>query len=284
MSNIANVIQYLKGSVERYITIINQENNAQVGKAMIYLTDIPNENLESYLQNALGSIIKPTLVWVEMRTKNGNSSKKEYTTKIEVTPVNYVEPQNQLPVIQQQPSYQTTPVPQPSYLGQPMTGLGIAEIIGMQVKGEKLELVKEQLAELKEDYKTLKHESRLQETELRETKTQLSTAQAQKELAVMLAKSENKSIFESKAFENLMDQAPQMLSAFATMKGGGIPAQAALGSPNVSETHRQFIDHVAENLTETQINFLGSVMHYMENEFFANELKQLITKYANAQS
>lgn len=285
MSNIANTIQYLRGNEDRYITVINQDTNTAVGAAKIYLKDIPNENLEDYLRTALGAITKPTLVWVEMRVKNGNSSKKDHTASFQITPTNYVAPQNQLPVVQE-PIYQAAPMPQAqpqNYLGMPNVGLGVAELVGMHVKGEKLELVKEQLAELKEEYKTLKQDYRMQEVDLRETKSKLSTAEAQKELAVMLAKSENKSIFESKGFETLMEQAPQMLGALASMKGGAMPAvQGALGSPNVSETHQQFVDHVNENLTETQVNFLGSVMHYMENEFFANELKTLITKYAHA--
>lgn len=287
MSNIANTVQYLRGNENRYITVTNQDTNTEVGKKMIFLTDIPNENLEDYLRISLGAITKPTLVWVEMRVKTGNSSKKEHSCKIEILPANYTEPQNQLPAVQQQPIYQAAPiapvsVQHPAFLGAPMAGLGMAEVIGMHVKGEKLELVKEQLADLKEEHKQLKHEFRLQDVELRETKSKLSTAEAQKELAVMLAKSENKSVFESKAFETLMEQAPQMIGAIATMKGGGVPVQAALGSPNVSEVHRQFIDHVAENLNEAQVNFLGSIMHYMENDHFAAELKQLITKYANA--
>lgn len=281
MSNIQNTIQYLKGNENRYITIVNQENNAQVGKAMIYLADIPNENLESYLQNALGQITKPTLVWVEMRTKNGNSSKKDYTAKIEVSPLNYTAPQNQSPAAIQTQVHAPAPTLQQGYLGAPNMGLGVAELIGMHVKGEKLEIVKEQLVELKEDYKQLKHEHRLLESDHRDAITKLSTAEAQKEIAVMLVKSENKSVFDSESFKTLMDKAPEMLGAIASMKGGGMPMQAALGAPNVSETHRQFIDHVAENLNEVQINFLGSVMHYMENESFASELKLLIQKYAH---
>lgn len=282
MSNILNTIQYLKGNENRYITIVNQDTNTQVGKAMVYLADIPNENLESYLQNALGQITKPTLVWVEMRTKNGNSSKKDHTTKIEVSPANYVEPQAQLPAIPQQQVYAPAPMPQQSYLGSPNMGLGVAELVGMHVKGEKLEIVKEQLVELKEDYKQLKHEHRLLEANHRDALTKLSTAEAQKEIAVMLVKSENKSIFDSESFKTLMDKAPEMLGAIASMKGGGMPMQSALGSPNISETHRQFIDHVAENLNEVQVNFLGSIMHYMENQGFENELKSLIQKYAHA--
>lgn len=282
MSNIANTIQYLKGSENRYITIINQENNTQVGKAMIYLADIPNENLESYLQNAVGPITKPTLVWVEMRTKNGNSSKKDHVCKIEVTPVNYVVPQATQPAVEPPPAYAAIPMQQQPFLGSPSMGLGVAELVGMHVKGEKLELAKEQLAELKEDYKELKHEHRKLEVDHRKALTDLSTAEAQKEIAVMLVKSENKSVFDSEAFKVLMEKAPELIGGLVAMKGGSMPVQTALGAPSASETHRQFTDHVNDNLSENQVNFLGSVMHYMENESFATELKTLITKYAHA--
>lgn len=284
MSNIANTIQYLKGKENRFLIITNQETNRVVGKANIYLEDIPNEDLEQYIKFNLGAITKPTRVWVEMRIKNGTTSKKENTCAIEVSPANTpveMQPQvnSMVPAIVEPPAQ--------NFLGNPgagnVFGLGIAEVIGMQVKADRLGHKEEQLAELKEDYKELKHEYNKLDIEHRATLTKLSTAEAQKEMAVMLAKSENKSIFESSAFEKLMDKAPELLGSIVAIKTGGAasPVAGVLGAP-MPDGHKEFLEFVAENLNENQVAFLGSVCHFINNPAFVAELKNLLQQYVNA--
>ena len=285
MSNIANTILFLQGNENRFIRISNQDTGKSIGvKEDVFLTDIENEDLESYIKYILGPITKPTLVWVEMRTKYGTSSKKYASCKIEVAPENYQ------PTTEQQPAQLPAPfMPNnqqqyqaPNFLaGPPMNqnvfGLGFADVIGMQVKADRLNHKEEQLADLKEDYKELKQKHNLLEVDHRDTLTKLSVAEAQKEMAVMLAKIENKSIFDSPAFSTLMDKAPELIGSFAAMKGGAVPVMAgALGSPDLPETHKQFLEYVADNLNENQVNFLGSICHYINNEPFVNQLKKLI--------
>ena len=64
MSNIANTVLFLKGNENRFIVITNQETGKQIGKQNVYLQDIPDEDLETYIKLHLGPITKPTLVWV----------------------------------------------------------------------------------------------------------------------------------------------------------------------------------------------------------------------------
>lgn len=302
MSNIANTIQYLKSKENRYITITVQETGKSIGKANIYLADLPNEDLEQYIKNNLGPITKPTLVWVEMRTKQGPTSKKDHTCAIEISPgitQQEVVPQqvNTVPAIQSiQPQFyqeQATP-----FLGAPnvpnVFGLGLADVMAMQRKADRLTDREEQLADLKEDHKELKKNHEIQvgdlkrnfdalEKEYRDALTKLSVAEEKKEIAIMFAKAENKSIFESPAFTAMMEKAPEMISGFVALKtSGAAPAIAgALGAP-MTEGHRQLLEHIAENLDENQVNFLGSVCRYLENEGFTTQLRSLIQQYAHA--
>ncbi len=290
MSNIANTIKYLKAKDNRYITITVQETNIKIGKDNVYLSDIPGEDLEQYIKTELGPINKPTLVWVELRTKQGPTSKKDHACAIEISPTNYL-PDTQ-PV-----SIMPIPVPNypkinqventPSFLAQPsagntnLFGLGLAEVVSMQVKADRLSHKEEQLVELKDEYRELKHRYNMLDIEHRSALGRIATADAQKEMAVMLAKSENKSVFESVAFEKLMEKAPELLGSIAAMKGGVTPNQPGALGMTMPDTHREFVEHVVENLNENQINLLGSICHFIDNEGFNSQLSMLIKQYSN---
>lgn len=287
MSNILKTIEYLKKNPEnRFLMLTNLENNQKVGKSNIFFNDIPEEDLNRYIKSNLGEITKPTLVWVELRVKQGASSKKEDAYKVEINPVINV-PQtvsNLMPAVQTvQPMLPQVQVPQPQPdffnggLGQSF-GLGLPQIMEMNRKADRLQDKEEQLSELKDDFKEVKQENRLLEIENRELKTKLSTSEAKQEMAVMMVKAENKSFFDSPAFEKMMDKAPELLSGFVAMKTGGVPT-GALGA-GLTEVQSSFIEYVTENLTDTQLNFLGAVAGNINNEMFMGELQQLIARYA----
>lgn len=284
MSNIIKTIDYLKGNPNRFINLVLAETNQKLGnKKDLFLDDIPYEDLTGYIKKSLGTVTKPTLVYVEVRAKEGNTSRKKDSYSLEISP----DAQN-FPVIQN-----VAPVPAPAPivpqiepnsffggggLGQTL-GLGLPQIMEMQRNSDRLSDKEEQLSELKEDFKEVKQENRLLEVENRELKTKLSTAEAQKDMAVMMVKLENKSFFDSPAFEKVMEQAPGMLSAIAAMKGGAV-GTGALGSPDLSDTHNQLIDFIASNLDENQANYIGSICGKMSNPAFVQELNALITRYA----
>lgn len=284
MSNIVKTIQYLRENpTNRFIRIIISATNTKLGKTDIYLDDITGEDLTAYIKNNLGPITQPTFVYVEVRTKDGATSRKKDGYSLEIQPEIV---QTQLPAVQAPVNYPAAVVQtheQPNFfqhggLGATL-GLGFPQIMEMQRKSDRLTDKEEQLSELKDDFKEVKQENRLLEVENRELKTKLSTAEAQKEMAVMMVKLENKSFFDSPAFEKVMEQAPGMLSAIASMKGGAAAA-GALGSPNLSETHNELIDFIASNLDEQQANYIGSVCGQINKPGFVQELHALITRYA----
>jgi hypothetical protein len=286
MSNIAKTIEYLKVSpTSRFIRLIKSATNEKLGKTDIYLDDITGEDLTAYIKNALGPITQTTLVYVEVRTKEGANSRKKdgYSLEIEPEMMQPQLPAVQVPAATPAPVVNKSTFEPASFLGQPVglgqVAVGLGQMMEMHHNTSRLKDKEEALAELKEDYKELKQDFRLQEIENRELKTKLSTAEAQKELAVLAVKAENKSFFDSPAFEKVMEQAPGMLSAIAAMKGGAVTA-GALGTPNLSETHNSLIDFIASNLDESQANYIGSICGLMSNPGFVAELNALITRYA----
>ena len=67
------------------------------------------------------------------------------------------------------------------------------------------------------------------------------------------------------------------------MKSGKpVQAVATLGNP-VGSSHlkREFFNYADEQCSDDEINYLGSVIHFMKNENFKTELQQLITKYGS---
>lgn len=281
MSNILKTIEYLKKKPEiRFLVLTNQENGQKIGKSEIYLRDIPNEDLVSYIKNSLGPVAVDTHVWVELRVKRDNTSRKEGDCRVLIEA-----PKSQLPAVQQ-----NLPVPmqvQQPQIMQPTLydsasssgnfGLGLPALMDLHTNSSRLKDKEEQFAELKEEFKDLKHENKALDLENRELKTKLSTAEAKETMAVMLAKTENKSFFESPAFEKMMENAPQLLSGIAAMKGGAIPG--ALGAAT-SDIKNELFEFVNENVSDSDINFLGATAGKLNNPAFKNELQLLISRYA----
>ncbi|WP_277016515.1 hypothetical protein [Flavobacterium lindanitolerans] len=273
----AGAIQFLSQNPEKnFLTLTNTDNNTRIGKDEVYYNDIPGADLQSYIRLNIGQTATSTKVWIEFRTKYGASSKKEGTAFL-------VEVQATAPIQVQAPvpAYHSNPVPEypaASFLGSPNMGLGVAQIIDLHGKANRLQDKEEQLAEMKGNYADLKAKYDALDVEKRGLDTKLSIAEAQKDMAVMLAKAENKSIFDSPAFQALMEKAPSLFMAY---KGMVPPEMAAsgLGMPSMSQTKQDLVDHIAENLTDEQANFLGSVAHFLDNPEFLDEVKNLIKKY-----
>jgi len=285
MSNLkstAGAMQFLAVNPDKnFLTLTNTETNSRIGKEEVYYEDVPGADLASYLRSNIGHTTESTTVWIEFRTKYGASSKKEGTAFLIEVKATAPAP----PVIQQAPAVQYQPAPVPEYsaapfLGSPGFGLGVSQIIDLHGKANRLVDKEEQLAELKGNYADLKTKYDLLDIEKRGLDTKLSIAEAQKEMAVMLAKAENKSVFDSPAFQQLMDKAPAMFMAY---KGIAPPELGiGLGQPEFTGPKQDLIDHIAENCTDDQANFLGSVAHYLENGAFLEELKELIIKYSKS--
>lgn len=289
MSNIVKAISFLEvNPEERFVTANNTLTGKLVGKEKIYLSDLPNKDLEAYIKFHLGIIDRPTTVWIELRKMAGSTHRLEHKFGIEVQPdrqpifsndsVQEVIPKN-LPVMQEQPVYHS------QYLGSPNANamaVETAKVIDMHVKAERLEDGKERIAELKEELALERKEHRLLQIDYRKAITDLSTAEAQKVMAVMMAKAENKGFFDSDGFMKILEKAPDMLDKAIALKSGNVPeAAGALGTAGMSETKKQFVTLVSNSLQDNEVLYLGSICHYLDNQNFLNELSQLIQKYAS---
>lgn len=286
MSNTSSTIQFLKENPSsNFIRLTDLATDKIIGpKQNIFLSDIPNEDLKAYLKFLLGDLTENIEVWIEHRSQKGATTVKVGTSyklpviapKVQAVPE--VLPAT-VPAVQTvaAPIAQAPPV---DMFGSGNFGLNGGQLMGIMLKAERLEDSRKEYADLKEEFKDLKQDYRNLDNENRELKTKLSTSEAQKELAVMLAKNETKSFLDSPAFGSLMENAPAILQAFAASKGGAVSqaVMPGLAGPSFTDTQAQFVQHVVEKSTDDQLNFLITVHHYyMSNPDFAAALNALIT-------
>lgn len=288
MSNTLKAVTFLKDNPEKRFLKIQDENGNTIGLQKIFIKDIPNENLVNYLKTFLGDSSSDRTLWVEAREIRGITDKKmgSYSLVIETEKKIYQEPAPgpapqtyQEPVQQQQPQFLGNAVSQ----GNGMLGMAVNDVMMLQLKAARLEDITEKLVETRKELETIKHERNILDIEARDLKTKLSTAERDKDLALKIAASENKGFFDSPAFEKMMDKAPEMIGSIAAMKAGQMPSFGAesLGvtASNLSQTKQGFVDYLTDDLTDEQVNYLGSICHFLPNELFKNELQGLIKKY-----
>lgn len=287
MSIIKDTMEFLQSDEKSFIVLTNLEDNSRLGKSEIYFSDVPNQDLAGYIKMHLGQTTQATLVWIEYRTKYGSSSRKEgraYKIQIEPTappapvqiPIQAPAPVHHTPLVATPMDYQNA---NNNWLGSPNIGLGAAQLIDLHSKANKLEDVKELLDEKKKELNSLSNKYETLIVDHRKALTDLAIAEAQKNMAVLIAKSENKSIFDSPAFTNLMERAPDI---FMAMKTGTMPESGTLGlgaASQLSGPKQDLIDHITSTLTDNDANFLGSVAHFLPNASFMQELHSLLTKY-----
>lgn len=283
MSNIQKSIYFLKQFPDKhFLTITNQENNLSVGAGKIFLQDIPNEDLSSYIKFHLGPISKPTLVWVELRKENGTSSVKKDSCAIQVNPENQPETIEEKPMVNNPipavPQHQPQYLGNPNFLGHNPFGLGLPDLMRMNTDSAMLTEVRSQLEAAKETIKELTHEKRKLELESVENKAKIATAEQQKELAVLLATANQKGFFDGDGFQKLLDKAPDMIEKIASMKNLQAADATGLGNPEYSQAQREFIDYMVENLSDEQIKAMAGICYYMRNPEFNKELQELIDK------
>lgn len=280
MSNFTKAITFLKSNPESRFLVITDENGTKIGIEKTYLQHIPNDDLEAYLKLHLGHK-EDVMVWIEAREQSGATDKKRGSFPVRI---------NKNTQAAEQTNMSTTPVsatPQPDFnflagaaQNNGMLGMTIPAVMEMQRKADRLDDAKEKLADLRKEYEAVKHERNLLDIETRELKSKVATAEAQKDLAVQLAKTENRSFFESEAFGELMKKAPEMLGNIVALKSGAVPQMESLGAAsNLSETKVGFVEYMDENLSDEQVNYLGSICHFLNNQAFKDELATLIRKY-----
>lgn len=288
MSNSIATIQFLQQNPNtHFLRITDMSNDTPLGKKDTYLQDITNQNLQDYIKLLLNG--RECEVWVEHRKMQGNTNvkfgqsyKMNFILEKPIEAVATV-PTTQVPaVVSNQQPIMAEPIHNQNMLGNPF-GLSAPQIMDNMMKANKLDDVKEVLKETKDELAAVKKKNEILDDENRKLKTDLSIAAKDKEMAILAEKLDKKSWIDSPAFEKLMDKAPQMMESVVAMKMGATTETVSmgLGNPNVSSIKREFFEFVGESCTDDQINYLGSIVHFIGNENFMLELNQLIQKYAN---
>ena len=288
MNNSTATIQFLKQNPDaHFIRITDMSSDTHVGKKDTFLRDILNENLQDHIKQILNG--RECEVWVEHRKFQGNTNVKvgqSYKMNFileKQTELPAVVPVAQTPVVQSQ-TIVAEPIHNQSMLSNPL-GLSAPQIMDNMLKANKLDDVKEALRETKEELVIAKRKIDVLDDENRKLKTDLSIAGREKDMAILAEKLDKRSWIDSPAFEKFAEKAPQMLESVIAMKMGATPEVATmatgLGNPNISGVKREFFEFVGESCSDEQVNYLGSIVHFIGNEDFMLELNQLIQKYAN---
>lgn len=282
MSNIIKAINFLKSAPDTSFLIISNESNPIIGLEKNYLKDIPNEDLAQFLKRNLSPILHDTLVWVELRRVIGVTDKKQGAFSVLIEAEKPAIPQIQ----QQHVQPMHNEIQHTNFLGQAVQTQGnnvmisATTLMELQRRADKLDDANEKIAEYRKEVQDIKHERNVLDVENRDLKSKYATAETQKELAVQMAKLENKGFFESESFGKLMEKAPEMLGSIAAMKSGAMPMAESLGAAsNLSEKKQEFVEYISESLNDEQVNYLGSICHFLPKPEFKTELHNLILKY-----
>lgn len=277
-SNLITAINFLREKPDdRFLSIVNQSNNQQVGTKAVYLRDIPQEDLKNYIKFNLGEVTDTVRVWIEVREKQGVTSVKKNAFAVEVLP-EYRQIQTQTPVapVTNAVPAATMPVhnamPMMDYLGNP--GM-LGSIIEPHIKALRLADREIDLANAKDEIRELKKKNEILEIDLRNALTKISTSEAQKEMAVMLAEAKHKGFMDSQGFQTLLEKAPDMFEKIMIAKNGGAAPVEQLGNPDWSDTKKEFLG-ILEILDDQNVMILGAICHRMSDPEFANQIKLLI--------
>lgn len=283
-------IQFLKENPKNFIRITNISNDQLLGNKNIYLSDIPNEDLRSYAQFLSGN--SNAELWIEHRIERGATNVKapnvsgyklviEYQTKKQDDEKKMVIPENkpvEQPIQPVQPVYHAQP-----FLASPNQQFDVlsSPIVKTirDIDEKKYKDLERSYEDLREDNKDLKAENRTLNNEVIALKTQVSTAEKEKELAILMEKMNKSSFLDSPAFQKLVEVAPDMVEKAMMAKVGTAPAPQALNSPNVSPIKKSLIDYIVSDCTDNEANYVGSVLELFDNANFMNELKEIITRY-----
>lgn len=299
--NTDTTLQFLKEKATNFIIIRNTDNDSVVGKNKVYLSDLPNEDLTSYIKLHSGK--NEVNVWIEHRIARGVTHVKSPNTKsyrLEILdknkPVQNNE-ENQIVTQQQHAPVQQQVYPAQPYLANPNHSQDVLSSPLVKtirdIDARELKKAEKENDSLKEEIKGYKSENSLLDKENRELKTKISVAEEQKrvaleeakkekEYALLLLKLENKSFLDSPAFEKMLEKAPGVLEKALGAKymANSGPQQTALAAPNVSDIKKSLIDYIAESCNDVQAEFIGATLEMYNNEQFLTELQTLIERYA----
>lgn len=283
MSDLNSSLNFLRQSPAHFLSIVHMDGKESPlgGLPKVYLKDIPGEDLREFIKQKIGPVTQPVELYVTHRQDVGTTHRKvagmlSYKINLNPPPV-VAEPAPQPAPVAATPVMAPAPSAAPGFPGMGFPGLGFAEMVEMSTSKLRLEDVRRDLEDARETIKDQRAEIRTLTTKNHELEGKVAISEQKMEMAVMLAESKTKSIFDSEAVKRLIDNAPVLLAA---VKGGQAPV-AGLGLPEgLSEAKQEVIDYIIDECNDIQAQFLASVLVLSNNAGFMNELQTLIKKYS----
>lgn len=156
-------------------------------------------------------------------------------------------------------------------------GMGLSDFVDLKKKAERYEELKEVVDKLKDD----NHSLTLRNRELESDK---KTAEKEKELALMLERSNKQSFLNSEAGQEILKILPQIAASMASGTNGQQPQASGMGIPGLSEIKERVVKYMCgESVTDQTVHVLEKllVIQMSSPEKF-NEIKQQIETIHNA--
>lgn len=156
-------------------------------------------------------------------------------------------------------------------------GMGIPELIEVKKKAERADEYKDEVSRLKVENESLVIKNR-------DLDSKVANAEQSKDIAVQLAKLENKGFMDSQGVQKILETLPAYFQMMAG-NSGQAPAQApGLNAPNLSPEKAKFIGYLDEpSLTpETLLLLENALVLLITQPQYKQELQQINSKeYAN---
>lgn len=287
--NLQESIYFLEKSNHNFVEIYRDDIGQYIPsnqKKEVSLDMIPDRNLENFLKTYINNNTQDVIVMLQHKTLSGASKRTvgpPYHIKIKA--INSTAPVTT--THQAEPMQQSTNKSE-QFLGSPFGQLGFAEVIGMSVKAERLEDIREQLKETKQELVSTKEEAKEEkrrlerkieslEDEARSLRSQLAIKESEKEVALMRVEAQQKGFLDTEGGQKVIETVASLGQAMFSAKFGG-DAPAALGNPGMSESHQNFAT-ILPSLSEEQVNYLGSILALSNNQIFMQQLDNLIHQH-----
>ncbi|PRP68104.1 hypothetical protein [Nonlabens agnitus] len=273
-----------------------KENPAEPSN--IYYKDFltTNKSFKQYLDDLIAVHGQP--IYIQARKKNGNTTTPSSIPVIEYSLGNQdsapkQQPSNNMNHNQQPPQQFQQPVQQqPQMMDFQFGGMNagmsamVSEMADLKAKAQRSDDYLRDMNDLRKEL----YEERTKNLNLTAEKNDLTVfknnAEREKELAIALLKSENKSFMESEGFKTMMEQLPGLLPLLAG-NGGQIPEYAqGQGNPNprLSEVKQQFIATISiPQVSDGLVELLQEIAQRLNIEEYLTELYALNDKYPNQQ-
>lgn len=163
------------------------------------------------------------------------------------------------------------------------SGLGFPELLELKKKADKVDELKDLLAETKEDLKSQISKLRVENETLviknRDLDSKVTSAEKEKDIAVKMAQLEKKGFMDGEGVQKMLEMAPALLQAMSQKGGQAQPVGLAAPS-NMSPSKKQFIEYLGDTgVTEEMMPILEhTLVKLVTVPAFVNDLIMLNNK------